>query len=135
MIAWAQPDPAVRRYVHQVGGYSSSGDTGEHLLWFNYGRGRNGKSVTIDSWCSALGDYSGTIGIESLPRPGHQEARRRGDARSRQARRRAHAARVRAGARGEAQRGADQGGDRRRADERPRAAQGLLRPGARGSSC
>jgi len=77
MIAWAQPDPAVRRYVHQIGGYSSSGDTGEHLLWFNYGRGRNGKSVTIDSWCSALGDYSGTIGIESFL---DQGIKKRGDA-------------------------------------------------------
>jgi putative DNA primase/helicase len=77
MIAWAQPDPAVRRYVHQVGGYASSGDTGEHLLWFNYGRGRNGKSVTIDSWCSALGDYSGTIGIESFL---DQGIKKRGDA-------------------------------------------------------
>jgi putative DNA primase/helicase len=77
MIAWAQPDPAVRRYVHQVGGYGCSGDTGEHLLWFNYGRGRNGKSVTIDSWCSALGDYSGTIGIESFL---DQGIKKRGDA-------------------------------------------------------
>jgi putative DNA primase/helicase len=77
MIAWAQPDPAMRRYIHQVAGYASSGDTGEHLLWFNYGRGRNGKSVTIDSWCSALGDYSGTIGIESFL---DQGIKKRGDA-------------------------------------------------------
>jgi putative DNA primase/helicase len=77
MIAWAQPDPAIRRYVHQVAGYGCSGDTGEHLLWFNYGRGRNGKSVTIDSWCFALGDYSGTIGIESFL---DQGIKKRGDA-------------------------------------------------------
>jgi putative DNA primase/helicase len=77
MIAWAQPDPAMRRYVHQVGGYACSGDTGEHKLWFNYGRGRNGKSTTIDSWCSALGDYSGTIGIESFL---DQGIKKRGDA-------------------------------------------------------
>lgn len=77
MIAWAQPDPALRRYVHQIGGYASSGDTGEHLLWFHYGRGRNGKSVTIDSWCSSLGDYSGSIGIESFL---DQGIKKRGDA-------------------------------------------------------
>jgi phage/plasmid-associated DNA primase len=53
------------------------GDTGEHKLWFNYGRGRNGKSTTIDSWCSALGDYSGTIGIESFL---DQGIKKRGDA-------------------------------------------------------
>jgi phage/plasmid-associated DNA primase len=77
MIAWAQPDPAMRRYVHQVAGYASSGDTGEHKLWFNYGRGRNGKSTSIDSWCSSLGDYSGTIGIESFL---DQGIKKRGDA-------------------------------------------------------
>jgi putative DNA primase/helicase len=77
MIAWAQPDAAMRRYVHQVAGYASSGDTGEHKLWFNYGRGRNGKSTSIDSWCSSLGDYSGTIGIESFL---DQGIKKRGDA-------------------------------------------------------
>lgn len=77
MIAWAQPTPAMRRYVHQVGGYAATGDTGEHKLWFNYGRGRNGKSTTIDAWCSALGDYSGTIGIESFL---DQGIKKRGDA-------------------------------------------------------
>jgi len=76
MVAWAQPDPEIRRYLHQVGGYACSGDTGEHLLWFNYGRGRNGKSTTIDSWCSATGDYSGTIGIESFL---DQGIKKRGD--------------------------------------------------------
>lgn len=76
MIAWAHPDDAMRRYVHQIGGYSSTGDTGEHVLWFHYGRGRNGKSVTIDSWCSALGDYSDTIGIESFL---DQGIKKRGD--------------------------------------------------------
>ncbi|HWT12285.1 MAG TPA: phage/plasmid primase, P4 family [Allosphingosinicella sp.] len=76
MIAWAQPDDGMRRYLHQVGGYAASGDTGEHKLWFNYGRGRNGKSTAIDSWCSALGDYSGTIGIESFL---DQGIKKRGD--------------------------------------------------------
>jgi hypothetical protein len=38
MIAWAQPEPATRRYVHQVGGYAITGHTGEHKLWFHYGR-------------------------------------------------------------------------------------------------
>jgi putative DNA primase/helicase len=76
-IAWAQPDPQMRRYVHQVAGYAITGHTGEHKLWFNYGRGRNGKSLTIDSWCGALGDYSGTVGIESFL---DQGIKKRGDA-------------------------------------------------------
>jgi putative DNA primase/helicase len=77
MIRWAQPDPATHRYVHQVGGYAITGHTGEHKLWFHYGRGRNGKSTSIDAWCSSLGDYSGTIGIESFL---DQGIKKRGDA-------------------------------------------------------
>jgi hypothetical protein len=122
--------PAVRRYVHQVGGYACSGDTGEHLLWFNYGRGRNGKSTCDRQLVLGARRLFGHDRHRELPRPGHQEARRRGDARSRQARRCAHAARLGARARGEAQLGADQGRDRRRADERARAAPRLLRPAA-----
>jgi len=66
MIEWAQPDAGVRRYLHQWGGYSATGDTGEHKLHFWYGKGRNGKSTTIDIWCHVLGDYSGSIGIETF---------------------------------------------------------------------
>jgi putative DNA primase/helicase len=77
MIAWAQPEPATRRYVYQVLGYAITGHTGEHKLWFHYGRGRNGKSTSIDSACSAIGDYSGTIGIESFL---DQGIKKRGDA-------------------------------------------------------
>jgi len=77
MIEWAQPDLPMRRYIHQTGGYASTGDTSEHKLWFHWGKGRNGKSTTIDAWCSALGDYSGTIGIESFL---DQGIKKRGDA-------------------------------------------------------
>lgn len=76
MLEWAQPPEEMRRYLHQVAGYGSTGDTGEHKLWFNYGRGRNGKSTTIDAWCTALGDYSGTIAIESFL---DQGIKKRGD--------------------------------------------------------
>lgn len=76
MLEWAQPDPKMRRYVHQVGGYGCTGLTGEHKLWFNYGRGRNGKSTTIDAWCHALGDYSGTTLIETFL---DQGIKKRGD--------------------------------------------------------
>jgi putative DNA primase/helicase len=67
----------MRRYLHQGGGYATTGDTSEHKLWFHWGQGRNGKSTTIDSWCSALGDYSATIGIESFL---DQGIKKRGDA-------------------------------------------------------
>lgn len=77
LLRWAQPEDPTRRYVLQVLGYATTGHTGEHKLWFHYGRGRNGKSVSIDSACSALGDYSGTIGIESFL---DQGIKKRGDA-------------------------------------------------------
>jgi len=76
MLEWAQPDAGMRRYLHQVGGYGSTGLTGEHKLWYNYGRGRNGKSTTIDAWCYALGDYSGTTLIETFL---DQGIKKRGD--------------------------------------------------------
>jgi putative DNA primase/helicase len=75
-LAWAQPDPAMRRYLHQVGGYAMTGDTTAHALWFWYGRGRNGKSTTIDTWCHFAGDYSGTTLIETFL---DQGIKKRGD--------------------------------------------------------
>jgi putative DNA primase/helicase len=77
MIEWAQPDAGMRRYLHQVGGYALTGDTGEHKLWFWYGMGRNGKSVTVDTWCHVAGDYSGTTLVETFL---DQGIKKRGDA-------------------------------------------------------
>ncbi len=79
MFAWAQPDAGMRAYLHRVGGYSLTGDAGEQKLWFWYGRGRNGKGVTIESWSHVAGDYSGTIPIASLL---DQGVKKRGDAAS-----------------------------------------------------
>lgn len=76
MFEWAQPDGAMRRYLHQVGGYALTGDAGEQKLWFWYGRGRNGKGVTIESWCHIAGDYSDTVPIASLL---DQGVKKRGD--------------------------------------------------------
>lgn len=76
MIEWAQPDATMRRYLHQVGGYALTGDAGEQKLWFWYGRGRNGKGVTMESWAHVAGDYSGTIPIGSFL---DQGIKKRGD--------------------------------------------------------
>ncbi|MCZ4340170.1 phage/plasmid primase, P4 family [Sphingomonadaceae bacterium G21617-S1] len=76
MIAWAQPKPEMRRYIHAWGGYSMSADVGEQKLQFWYGMGGNGKSTTIDAWCAAYGDYSDTIPIESFL---DQGIKKRGD--------------------------------------------------------
>lgn len=71
-----QPDPAMRRFLNQWGGYSLTGDTTEHKLAFFYGEGRNGKGTWVESLASLAGDYAGAIGIESLLDTGQQ---RRGD--------------------------------------------------------
>jgi putative DNA primase/helicase len=76
MIEWAQPDKAMRRYLHQLGGYSLSADAAEQKLWFWYGRGRNGKGVTIESWNHVAGEYAGTVPIASLL---DQSIKKRGD--------------------------------------------------------
>lgn len=78
-LAWAHPDEAMRRYLHQVAGYTATGDTGEQKLWFHYGLGANGKSTAMDLWAHVLGDYAGTIGIETFL---DQGIKKRGDAAS-----------------------------------------------------
>lgn len=77
MMEWAQPEEDRRRYLHQWGGYSITGHTGEQKLQFWYGKGANGKSTVIDAWAHAAGDYAGSIGIESFL---DQGIKRRGDA-------------------------------------------------------
>lgn len=76
-FTWAQPDAEMRRYLHQWGGYSATGHIGEQKLQFWYGKGANGKSTLIDAWAHALGDYAGTIGIETFL---DQGIKKRGDA-------------------------------------------------------
>jgi putative DNA primase/helicase len=76
MFAWAQPSAGMRRYLHQWGGLSMTGDMGEQKLHFWYGRGGNGKSTVIDAWCAAIGDYTSTIGIETFL---DQGVKKRGD--------------------------------------------------------
>jgi putative DNA primase/helicase len=61
-----QPTPETRRFLHQWGGYSLTGDIGEHKLCFNYGKGRNGKSTLMDAWGAVAGDYGETVPIETF---------------------------------------------------------------------
>lgn len=75
-VARVQPEDAMRRFLHQWGGYSLIGDTTEHKLAFFYGEGRNGKGTWVEAMAFMAGDYAGSIGIESLLDSGGQ---RRGD--------------------------------------------------------
>jgi putative DNA primase/helicase len=61
-----QPIEAMRRFLHQWGGLSLTGDVSEQKLAFWYGKGGNGKSVLAEIWSAVAGDYSETVPIETF---------------------------------------------------------------------
>lgn len=75
-IERTQPDDAMRRFIHQWGGLSLTGDIGEQKLAFFYGSGRNGKGTWVEAVAHLAGDYAGSIPIESFLDSG---IKRRGD--------------------------------------------------------
>ncbi len=75
-IAKMQPDEVMRRFIHQWGGLSLTGDTGPQKLAFFYGSGRNGKGTWVETIAHIAGDYAGSIPIESFLQSG---AGKRGD--------------------------------------------------------
>ena len=79
LIKWAQPPRDRRRYVRQWLGYNLTGHTGAQILHFWYGKGANGKGTVIEACSAAMGDYSDTIGVESLL---DQSVKKRGDSAS-----------------------------------------------------
>lgn len=75
-IERAQPDVAMRRFIHQWGGLSLTGDISEQKLAFFYGGGRNGKGTWVEAVAHLAGDYAGSIPIESFL---ENAGKRRGD--------------------------------------------------------
>lgn len=65
-LAKIQPSDTMRRFLHQWGGLSLTGDTSEQKLAFLYGKGRNGKSTLVDIWSTVAGDYGETVPIETF---------------------------------------------------------------------
>lgn len=65
-FAEIQAPPEMRRFLHQWGGYSLTGDVGEQKLCFFYGKGKNGKSTLVDAWGLVAGDYGETVPIETF---------------------------------------------------------------------
>lgn len=59
-------DQELKKFIQRVIGYSLSGDTSEHALFFFFGTGANGKSVVIDTIASILGSYQRTAPIETF---------------------------------------------------------------------
>lgn len=69
-IVKMQPDEGMRRFIHQWGGLSLTGDTSEQKLAFFYGSGRNGKGTWVETVAHIAGDYAGSIPIESFLQAG-----------------------------------------------------------------
>jgi putative DNA primase/helicase len=59
-------DHNLQRFMQRMFGYALSGDTSAHALFFLFGTGANGKSVTVDTIAGILNDYHRTAAIETF---------------------------------------------------------------------
>ena len=59
-------DVEVVAYIRRLLGYALTGLTREHVLFFGYGTGANGKSVLLSTVSGVLGDYHKTAPIETF---------------------------------------------------------------------
>jgi putative DNA primase/helicase len=59
-------DAELIGFMQRVAGYSLTGVTTEHALFFGYGTGANGKSVLLSTVTGILGDYHRTAPIETF---------------------------------------------------------------------
>jgi putative DNA primase/helicase len=59
-------DADLVAYVQRMLGYSLTGCTQEHAMFFGYGTGSNGKSVLLDTVAGIFGDYHATAPIETF---------------------------------------------------------------------
>lgn len=61
-------DDELVRFLQQIAGYSLTGLTSEHALFFIYGGGGNGKSVFIDTLTRIAGEYAQTAAMSTFER-------------------------------------------------------------------
>lgn len=54
-----EDNPEIVPYFQRALGYCLTGSVKEHVMWFWYGGGANGKSTIINLWSSLLGDFAG----------------------------------------------------------------------------
>jgi putative DNA primase/helicase len=59
-------DMETVRFLQRVAGYCLTGLTQEHLMFFVYGPGGNGKSVFVNTLAGILGDYARSSAIETF---------------------------------------------------------------------
>lgn len=63
---WTRNDANLARFLQVLIGYTLAGLTEIQQFFFLYGAGKNGKSVFVAIVTALMGDYSRTIGAESL---------------------------------------------------------------------
>jgi len=61
-----QGDRALVGFLQRIAGYSLTGDTREHALFFLYGLGANGKSTFLNAIQGCVGDYAKQAPIETF---------------------------------------------------------------------
>lgn len=59
-------DADLIRFLQQIVGYTLTGDTREHALFFVYGDGGNGKGVFLNVVAKLLGDYARTAAMDTF---------------------------------------------------------------------
>ncbi|MCH4447332.1 phage/plasmid primase, P4 family [Staphylococcus haemolyticus] len=59
-------DKAIIRYIQKALGYSLTGSTREQVMFILFGKGRNGKSIFVETIAEILGDYSNNMQAKSL---------------------------------------------------------------------
>ena len=59
-------DQEVIRYIQKALGYSLTGSTREQVMFILFGKGRNGKSIFVETIAEILGDYSNNMQAKSL---------------------------------------------------------------------
>lgn len=59
-------DLDLAQYIKRAAGYSVTGRTDEHCLFFAYGNGKNGKSTFMNMVSMVMGDYATTTSVEAL---------------------------------------------------------------------
>jgi putative DNA primase/helicase len=65
-LEFVQPNAENRRHLHQCGGMCLTGDISEQVMWFNWGKGKNGKSTLFNAWSHVIGDYGRSVAIETF---------------------------------------------------------------------
>lgn len=66
-------DTALRSYLQRVAGYAMTGHTYEHVLFFAFGSGANGKSVFINTLAGIWGDYATVAPMDLFMRSRYEQ--------------------------------------------------------------